>query len=267
MPALSRLESYCVPAGFVVINGSMQISRILPLACAATIFLAPVVLNAQSSSRGLPPGSGIPPVQADPAAIEKAREALRQKMSEVNENGRPATQPPAMPAPEPAARPGPAPEVAMPKPEPRPAQPAVEPYTLTPSDAATSKSAKQIIEEEEKARVAAEKESRRQAADAEKARIAAEKESRKQAAHAEKERVAAEKAAAREAAKSKSTASYTTPNVAPSTPTFAPLSTPATTAAVPSSKEQRLQKLLNDYKSDRISAQEFHEQRAKILAE
>jgi hypothetical protein len=33
------------------------------------------------------------------------------------------------------------------------------------------------------------------------------------------------------------------------------------------SREQRLQQLLNDYKADKISPQEFHQRRAKILAE
>jgi len=38
-------------------------------------------------------------------------------------------------------------------------------------------------------------------------------------------------------------------------------------AALSGSKEQRLQQLLQQYKSDQITPQQYHEQRAKIIAE
>ena len=37
--------------------------------------------------------------------------------------------------------------------------------------------------------------------------------------------------------------------------------------AVPAAKEQRLQELLRKYRADEITAEEYHKQRAKILAE
>src|SRR5258706_13158372 len=142
----------------------MQISRSIPVACAAVLSLAPFLLNAQTPA-GKPGNSVFAAAPAtDPALIEKAREALHQRMSEL-QTGQPNSQSSA-PAP-----------MTVPKVEPRPVQPAaVEPYTLTPSDAATAKNAKEIIADEERTRVAAEKEMHRLAAEDEKARTAAEKE-------------------------------------------------------------------------------------------
>ena len=55
------------------------------------------------------------------------------------------------------------------------------------------------------------------------------------------------------------------PKVVQAPSTFAPLSGPPTPLSA--SKAQRLQELLQQYKADKISAGNYHEQRAKILAE
>ena len=46
---------------------------------------------------------------------------------------------------------------------------------------------------------------------------------------------------------------------------FTPLAGPA--SSLPALKEQRLQTLLDQYKADKITAEEYHDQRAKIIAE
>ena len=52
------------------------------------------------------------------------------------------------------------------------------------------------------------------------------------------------------------------------TPTVTePIATPPPAPLVPGSKEQRLADLLNRYKMDQITPGEYHEQKAKILAE
>jgi hypothetical protein len=48
-------------------------------------------------------------------------------------------------------------------------------------------------------------------------------------------------------------------------PVFPPLQGPA--SALPSAKQQRLSDLLRRYRADQISPQEYHDERAKILAE
>ena len=79
---------------------------------------------------------------------------------------------------------------------------------------------------------------------------------------AAKEREAAEKKAAEKAA-AKPARSKTV--AAPTTFTPTPIEPPATN--LPAGKEQRLQSLLEQYKTDKITAEEYHAQRAKILAE
>jgi hypothetical protein len=46
---------------------------------------------------------------------------------------------------------------------------------------------------------------------------------------------------------------------------FPPLQSPP--SAVPAAKEQRLQELLRKYRADQVTPEEYHQQRAKILAE
>ncbi|MBI2949507.1 MAG: hypothetical protein HYY23_17865 [Verrucomicrobia bacterium] len=52
-----------------------------------------------------------------------------------------------------------------------------------------------------------------------------------------------------------------------STPEPAPTPPPAETQAGPATKQERLQALLLLYRADRLTPQEYHEQRAKLLAE
>ena len=49
------------------------------------------------------------------------------------------------------------------------------------------------------------------------------------------------------------------------TPAFPPLAAPP--SAVSADKDQRLQELLRKYRADQITPEEYHQQRAKILAE
>ena len=74
-----------------------------------------------------------------------------------------------------------------------------------------------------------------------------------------KARAAAEKAAAKAAKKAKLAAVVEAPVM------LAPLDAPA--SSLPTTKEQALQSLTEQYRTDKISAEEYHQQRAKILAE
>lgn len=117
-------------------------------------------------------------------------------------------------------------------------------------------------------------EAARKAADEKAAKVAADKATAEKAAADRKaaaEKAAAEKAAAAKTAKEaketmsgKSAAS--TALGQPSTlKGLSPL--PAPPSTISSSKEQQLQALLEQYKADQITPQEYHERRAKILSE
>jgi hypothetical protein len=112
-----------------------------------------------------------------------------------------------------------------------------------------------------------------QAAAAKAAKAKADAEARaaaKQKARADAERAAAEKAAAKEAAKhAKATKSQPAQPIFQERPEHQTAVTPIHTAPAPvaGSKEQRLQALLQQYQADKISPEEYHSQRAKILAE
>src|SRR5262249_3441876 len=96
-------------------------------------------------------------------------------------------------------------------------------------------------------------------AEAEKARVKAEADEAKA-----RDRAAAEEAkarASREAAEAKAAAK--TPQF--TTTKFEPLSGPPT--GIPASKEARLADLLKKYKADEITPEQYHTERAKILAE
>ena len=51
------------------------------------------------------------------------------------------------------------------------------------------------------------------------------------------------------------------------TPIFTPTPMEAPASSLPAGKEQRLQTLLEQYKADQITSEQYHEQRAKIIAE
>ncbi len=76
---------------------------------------------------------------------------------------------------------------------------------------------------------------------------------------------AAEQAAA--PAKEHMTPKPAVAKVTPAQPTPMPAPAPAVMAPAPASKEQRLNDLLQLYKADKITPYEYHQERAKILAE
>lgn len=93
------------------------------------------------------------------------------------------------------------------------------------------------------------------------AKVSAEKQ---KAAKAQAEADAKARAAADKAAKAAKKAKPQANKMEAAVP-LAPLEGPA--SSLPSSKEQRLQQLTEQYKADKISAADYHEQRAKIIAE
>ena len=92
-----------------------------------------------------------------------------------------------------------------------------------------------------------------------KAAMKAEADAKAKAAADAKAREVAEKAATKAAKKAKPESAHAAPMA------FAPLEAPATN--LPTTKEQALSSLTEQYKADKISAEEYHQQRAKILAE
>ena len=175
----------------------------------------------------------VAPPPVDSEAIAKAREALRQKMNELE------MQPPAASPVQPATVvTAPAPAV---QPQPVAAQPpsAVVPAVQSPAMPALVEPAPASAESIAKARAAVEQEMKKLEA---------------------LPPIAAGGTAA-------------PPALAPTKPTkrsqilqsFPPL--PGPPPAVAADKEQRLQELLRKYRADQITPEEYHQQRAKILAE
>ena len=95
---------------------------------------------------------------------------------------------------------------------------------------------------------------------AEKARKA---EQKKQAEAQVKERKEAE--ARQKPAKTAAAQTSPTPNVEKKSPTLKPIEAPP--LPISADKEQRLKELLQKYKTDELSPEQYHQQRAKILAE
>lgn len=207
----------------------------------------PIVLPANApapmdsaKAPGTPPASSsatlVAPQTSNPDLIEQARQATRAKLAEL-EGQRSNTTPVEPPAtPQPVFQPAP---VTVP-----PATTATQPVAAEVKPAGPSKEEIRAAKEREAAEMKAARE-----------QVNMEKTAAKKAA-AEKD--AAEKAAAKQA----KTATKAKPEApAPFTPLAAPPS------SLPASKEQRLQTLLDQYKADKITAEEYHDQRAKIIAE
>jgi hypothetical protein len=182
---------------------------------------------------------------ADSDLQSKAREQLRQKMAELDAqqprssaNSAPAAKPV-----EPVPQPAPAGVVTPPEPVKPSAPPIVAPPTtvIVPSKPAPVVVPPGGLSPEAAAKV---REALHQ--------TTAEMDERQKAAAAE---VAHEKAVKHPAGE----------QVSPKTPPAASMPMPA--ALAPGSKEQRLAELLQLYKADKITPVEYHEQRAKILAE
>lgn len=209
----------------------------------------------------------------DTDAQAKAREALRKAMEELNaQKGKPAPAKPAAPnvsvketppapAPAPAPKPEPvvpapapvAPAAVAPTPVPEPAPAGVAPATASgfPQSKLSAEDQERVLEamRQQKAKLdAAEQAGMKSKAPAVAIGTgngADQAEMRKAAAEQQKREREMQKMAAK---------------------TGAPV-TPPPADMTPGSKEQRLYELLQKYKADQISPSEYHQQRAKILAE
>lgn len=146
-------------------------------------------------------------------------------------------------------------------------QPAYQTPTQTPAQPATTetKPSKEEIRAE-KERKAAEKRAAEEKAAQERAtakKMAEEKAAAEKAA--EKEARQKKTAQSKPAEKKSKTQETKAKAMKEAPPVLAPL--PAPPPAVPASKEEKLNALLQQYESDKITAEEYHDQRAKILAE
>jgi hypothetical protein len=199
----------------------MQISRISLLLCALAASVLPLAAE-------------------DTPAQAAARQALEQKMKELDAN--PAAVPDATVA-APAAT----------------ATPVVE---VTPAGAtATDGDAKNaaLLAEKQKAQAAAQAKAEAKAEKAKQAALLAEQ---KRAAAAAKKQAAME---AKKRAEAEKSGLATVPAAAPA----ATVTTNSEAAALPISaaKQQKLDLLLFQYKADQITPEQYHEQRAAIIAE
>ena len=192
----------------------------------------------------------------DSDAQQKAREALRQKMSELDasKSGNSAPKsvtPPPVAAPTQSA-PAPAPVTAPPPPPPPATEPVVVPKSTTPPPAApvaVPEPAAQPIDAEgsEKARAALREKMNQLNSQPTTATAPA----------------TAPKSTAKAAPATATAASNKAAQAAPATPRA--LETPA--PAISASKEARLAELLQKYKADAITPEEYHTKRAAIRAE
>ncbi|HEU5122674.1 MAG TPA: hypothetical protein VFW05_01280 [Verrucomicrobiae bacterium] len=189
---------------------------------------APAVIQEPSKQTTATPA---PAHRASDEAIEKAREALRQKMSEL-ENTAPA---------EPATTSAPA-VVQQPATE----TPAMQENIFQTPPPAVSEN------DVEKAREAL----REKMSEIEKQKAAAKTEV--VSAPANKEPEKAEQPKVEKAEKSKEVTRRKDPNA------FPPLSAPPT--GLTAEQEQRLAELLEQYKADKLTPDQYHEARAKVLA-
>ena len=206
----------------------------------------------------------------DTDAQAKAREALRKAMEELNaQQGKPASKPaapavketpapapkpvPVTPAPEPVA-PAPAPAAVAPTPAPEPAPTAVAPAPTAgfPQSKLSAEDQERVLEAMRNER--AKLDAAEQAGAKSKAPPVAIKSGNGSAEQAELKKEAKEQEK-KEREMQKMAAKSGTPITPP----------PADMA--PGSKEQRLYELLQKYKADQITPTEYHQQRAKILAE
>lgn len=179
----------------------------------------------------------------DSEAQARMREALRQKMEALNEQATPAPTPvPAQPSPAPKAV---APTVVVPVP--------VEPELVKPVPAPVAAPAKSDKNDSRFSEVP----------------VASDDEAAAKMRAALRQTIAIQPAPA---AKPATAVTAVTPAPAPASTSMvarqAPvMSEPAIAPAFPASKQERLAALLQQYKADQISPQQYHTQRAAIIAE
>ena len=214
-----------------------------------------------------PPAAPAPlviPEGASPDLIEQARQATRARMGELQSHKRTAI---------PAGQEAPAPQSAtQPVMEAAPATTVVTPAVtteVTPAapTAAELRAAKAREAAEKKAEQARAAKAKAQADAEKKTQADADKKAKAKAEADAKARAANKPAPAAQAAKPAKPAKKARPaaeKIEAAIP-LAPLAGPASN--LPATKEQSLQALLEQYKADKISAEEYHQQRAKILAE
>jgi hypothetical protein len=239
-----------------------------PARPAAPPVVAPPVRTTPASSTGRPVLGAPPP--SSPEAIEKARQALRERMkqavppSQFVEPAQPAVVQPSRPVAPPVEVPAAPAPMTTPTPAPTaPATPATPTFaTPPPENAEALEKARQALRDRMKT-------SETQSESAPVVTVPSTvpepyvvpepsktvKPSRAETLAA-KEKEAAERAAAKEA-KDKQKIKDTIG--------FAPLQGPA--SGLSAAKDQRLADLLHQYKADLVTPEEYHAQRAKILAE
>ncbi|MEY2465522.1 MAG: hypothetical protein QOD03_43 [Verrucomicrobiota bacterium] len=230
----------------------MPISRSVLLACVLAVSASPFLLHAQ-----------------DNEAQIKARQALEEKMREMQIQNVPTENPPAV------SRPA------------KPSTPPPAPSTDVKADKAAQKEAARIERERRDAEVRERKQAEADARAKEKADAKARAEETRQrgseviyqtppptvsnnaevitreqaAAKAEMDALVAKQRAEASAAESQNTKGI----VSSPAPQYTPLEVPP--SSLTGSKQQRLQQLLQQYNADQITPQQYHEQRAKIIAE
>ena len=229
--------------------------------------VAPPMSEPPMSAPATPPATFVVPGGASPDLIEQARQATRTRMSELQSHRTTAI---------PAGRETVAPEPAVQfAPEPgttkvvAPAGPSkAELRAVKEREAAEKRAAAEHAAAAKKAAkfnarpapvAAATTDTAQKKAEAE-AGMKAEADAKAKAAADAKARAAAEKAAAKAAKKTKPA-----PAVVEAPVMLTPLEAPA--SSLPSAKDQALKSLTEQYQADKISAEEYHQQRAKILAE
>lgn len=219
----------------------MHFQKLLPVICVASLVSA----------------SALTVRAADTDAQARARELLRQKMSQLDTQNAPATPSNSAPAPAPAPAvpapaPTPAPVAAAPAPAPAPVTPA--PVAQTPAPRPVQPAAFHLTPEQLQQVLDAER--------SEKARLdAADRSSAATVAAEKKPEVVKTRKTKEPAPVAPAPVSVANKPVSPS-PVDAPIP-----PALSGSKEQRLLELLERYKADKISPYEYHQERAKILAE
>jgi hypothetical protein len=187
------------------------------------------------------PVAQVPAARASDEAVEKAREALRQKMSEL-ENAAPSESPASVTTPAPAVVQQPAMETPAPQENVFQTPPAVSDNDVEKARQALREKMSQI----EEAKKAAQPE------------VVSTPEKTEPEKMEKPEKVEKIEKAEKPKAEKRKEVTRKDPNA------FPPLSAPAT--GLSAEQEQRLADLLEQYKADKLTPDQYHEERAKVLA-
>jgi hypothetical protein len=265
----------------------MQLSKVLLVIGATSVCLAPLPGRTAEKASVAPL---VAPTPSSPDAVEKARAAMRQKMDELQPAAQAAPQAPAKaePAPTPAPAPAPAPAQAAPTPSPAPMAEAAAPIrpVIPVANPEALEKAREALHQK-----MTELNSQPAPATVEQPAVASTKEPRKAEGASKfqdaKPKTAKELATNPTAKPMPSQVALTKEQPAkptqepkkakaPEQPAVAPIAAKASTAFEPLSappsplsatKQQRLNDLLTKYKADQLTPEQYHQERAKILAE